>query len=103
MSSPGNTRRSTRSSVRHDRVGDADERTEYGLEHTSAGMAAHRRDGLSSDPGSESKADTVPVRDLDRTYLSAADGSAAEEPDHVDSTLLEDETALRRSALRFAA
>ena len=103
MSSPGNTRRSTRSSVRHDHAGDADERTECGLEHISAGMAAHRRDGLSSDPGSESKADTVPVRDLDRTYLSAADGSAAEEPDHVDSTLLEDETALRRSALRFAA
>ena len=85
MSSPGSSRRLTRSSVRRCLAGDVDEPADRGLEQTSAGISAHQRDGLSSDPGSESDVDTVPVHELDSTYADATDDSAAEEYDRVTS------------------
>ena len=74
MSSPGSSRRLTRSSVRRCLAGDADEPADCGLKQTSAGISAHQRDGLSSDPGSESEADTVPVHELDSTVANQPSG-----------------------------
>ena len=103
MSSPGSSRRLTRSSVRRCLAGDADEPADCGLKQTSAGISAHQRDGLSSDPGSESEADTVPVHELDSTYADATDDSAAEEYDRVTSAMSDDDAASRMLVRRLAA
>ena len=89
--------------MRHHHAGDAAESAGREFEHTPADLAAHLRDGLSSDPGSESEADTVAVRDLDSTYPSAADESATEESEQVESAMSDDEVASRKLARRFAA
>ena len=89
--------------MRHHHAGDAAESAERGFEHAPGDLTAHLRDGLSSDPGSESKADTVTVRDLDSTYPSAADESTAEESEQVESAMSDDEVASRKLVRRFAA